>query len=702
MFFPKFGNLLFAFFSIWENKILNSQNAIRIILDFDTEGGYLCNRQHVDFDAQKQLQSYTLQSNCLTKFLRKMKKIKQTAILRIFLFCIASFSIQAQNGNVKCVISYDTKTTNYVRCAKGEERLLNEFDRIGMRKIEEEDSYTIKILANNDRETTISHIKTNRFPSWITVTAKTVIDKNGVKTYDRDGKLLTNIPHSPKALESYNAVKDLAAQNSFQNVPEFRRMRNDEMAELRGHGVKIKNYPDGKIHIRDNDKEVLYDSLNKVIENRQFEGKDLVFSLQQKFQTNRTGENQIYNLDNAAGYIQGKILNTDPISTTFGITNKSNNFIIAHSQGGLVARAVDRLYTLNPWLERRINGIVTFGTPHQGAQILNNTSMFSGFVDGSCTELTAGPAEEEVETRFWLDLITSGEEVRTILDPICKLLGGAAPLAFNDFTQPITEDYKVGAAPLASLNSFQSTANKVAFYGIEDDQNTVWRVMHNVLSKKPNEYEVFSADDDNDLVNKVNMNLLKYQNKVTLWQNQYNSLASQYCNWWQWILAPNHCIYVEITVNNSRNEAKTIRDQWQRGVNWWNSANDKYKTIIGANTYTPTGVTVYECDCSDYDYNGIAINSWSTSVTDPNDCVGNNWMQSCNLTGNNYQEMIANSLPSDGVVLVQSASNFPGCIYTKEMIGSNHQQMRNDSNTKDRLNELYDGQYGTYFYTSPR
>lgn len=218
-----------------------------------------------------------------------MKKFKQTAILRIFLFCIASFSIHAQNGHVKCVISYDTKTTNYVRCAKGEEGLLNDFDRIGMRKIEEEDSYTIKILANNDRETTISHIKSNRFPSSAKVAAKTVIDKKGVKTYDKEGNLLTNIPHSPKALESYKVVKSLTEQNVFQNVPEFRRMRNDQMSDLRDRGVKVKSYSDGKIHIRNNNKEVLYDSVNKVVENREFEGKDLSYSLQQKFQTNRSG-----------------------------------------------------------------------------------------------------------------------------------------------------------------------------------------------------------------------------------------------------------------------------------------------------------------------------------------------------------------------------------------------------------------------------
>ena len=45
---------MFSFSKIRENDFANSQNATRIILGFGTEGGYICNSQQVDFDAQKQ------------------------------------------------------------------------------------------------------------------------------------------------------------------------------------------------------------------------------------------------------------------------------------------------------------------------------------------------------------------------------------------------------------------------------------------------------------------------------------------------------------------------------------------------------------------------------------------------------------------------------------------------------------------------
>ncbi|MEM1120255.1 MAG: hypothetical protein AAGJ18_07380 [Bacteroidota bacterium] len=44
---------------------------------------------------------------------------------------------------------------------------------------------------------------------------------------------------------------------------------------------------------------------------------------------------------------------------------------------------------------------------------------------------------------------------------------------------------------------------------------------------------------------------------------------------------------------------------------------------------------------------------------------------------------------------------YPGAAQ-KEMDGSNHQQMRNDRNTKDRLNELWEGDYGFFFETAKK
>ncbi len=419
-------------------------------------------------------------------------------------------------------------------------------------------------------------------------------------------------------------------------------------------------------------------------------------------------EQQTYNLDNAAAYIHTKIAAADGINSTFGLTTKSNNFIIAHSQGGLVARSVDRLYTLNPWLERRINGIVTFGSAHQGAQIINSraNNLFPGFIDDACNDLTIGPIQEGINQNFLLRWFISASNVQNVLQPLCTVLSGTVPLAFTDFSQPISNDYMVGAPALADLNNFQSSVNKVAFYGIEDEQTQVWRVLTS-LKNKPNNYPAFEADDDTELLTAANENLLKYQTKVTYWQNQYNNLASAYCNWWTWLISPTFCVVNDATVNNRRDGALNTRNAWQQGVNWWVTGNDRFRLLTGALSYQPVTTISYECECHEYDYYGNPIDTWITHAPTPSDCqLMNTWngTVSCYSTGNTvtYDAYELVSKPSDGIVLAESASNFPGCNYTKEMIGSNHQQMRNDNNTKQRLLELFRGDYGFYFKTDAR
>ncbi|MFZ1454530.1 MAG: hypothetical protein WAT46_00705 [Saprospiraceae bacterium] len=53
---------------------------------------------------------------------------------------------------------------------------------------------------------------------------------------------------------------------------------------------------------------------------------------------------------------------------------------------------------------------------------------------------------------------------------------------------------------------------------------------------------------------------------------------------------------------------------------------------------------------------------------------------------------------SDGIVTETSAKAFPGA-YHMRMDGSNHQQMRNDSRTKDVLLQAYTNPLYIYFNT---
>lgn len=263
----------------------------------------------------------------------------------------------------------------------------------------------------------------------------------------------------------------------------------------------------------------------------------------------------------------------------------------------------------------------------------------------------------------------------------------------------------MGASVISEINSVQTQTQKVAFYGIENDP-IMWRMLYSLEEKQPNLFDPFTADPDSRLIGEVNRNLLIYQTKVIESQNEYNNLGSQYCPWWAWLTPPSaiYCTINDAAVNKKRKTQLDRRDAWTKGVNWWLNANNRYKAAVGAAEVVGTFSTAYECDCASYDGNGNQGNSWSGVASTPEECYsqgsydqGSGAYTNCYLgTPTTIVTYSVVDVPSDGLVQASSASGYPGAA-TKEMIGSNHQQMRNDSNTKDRLNELYYGIHGEYF-----
>ncbi len=401
---------------------------------------------------------------------------------------------------------------------------------------------------------------------------------------------------------------------------------------------------------------------------------------------------------------QDILVQGDVLSATYGVTDKSKNFIIGHSQGGIVARYLDKRYDEQPWLGRRFGGIVTFGTSHQGAIALNNAPLLQQIIADGCEGLLSGPIQEGISNNFLVSLLTSGFDVEAILEPACNFVGNTVvPILASDFVSPINQDYKVGAAVINEINSVQTQTNKVAFYGIENDP-IMWRMLFSLREKGPNLFPAFEADPDFRLINEANNNLLKYQLKVTQSQNEFNNLGSQYCTWWQWYLSPVGCGINDAIINHKRNVQLERRDAWTKGVNWWLDANNRFKAAVGATEAVGTTSTAYECDCTSYDGNGNLGFSWSSVASTPQECYsqgtydqGSGAYTNCYLgTPTTIVTYTFVDNPSDGLVLASSASGYPGAA-TKEMIGSNHQQMKNDTNTKDRLNELYNGNHGIYF-----
>ncbi len=274
-------------------------------------------------------------------------------------------------------------------------------------------------------------------------------------------------------------------------------------------------------------------------------------------------------------------------------------------------------------------------------------------------------------------------------------------------TQVINQDYKVGAPLLNDLNNFHasnfSMQNRVAFYGVESKADLLWREISSFIASKPEDQPAFQADNDQDFVDGKNDFLNRYAMKRDENRNQANWLQLRYgvpCGEWGWIFNFVNCLNYDDDYWRLHNKANA----YAQGIPYINGLNDKFKNLIGAYKNITEPTLLYECFCQENDYDGNVTSEYYTYAEN---CaaLGNGMTGGCNETSADpiVSEVLVGvvELDSDALVTVESQIAFPGADIRK-MDGSNHQQMRNDSNTKAALNALYDGDIQQYFFTSKK
>ncbi len=439
-------------------------------------------------------------------------------------------------------------------------------------------------------------------------------------------------------------------------------------------------------------------------------------------------ENAGGNMDGAATSLYNEIVSIgDPHCDANNIEDKTINFVIGHSQGGLVARAVDKIISEEGDDEdKRFGGIVTFGTPHQGAKVLENIddtgpNLAVEFAQDACDVLPEGPLEEALaELPFFIQLFIDNPTLQETVDGICSnIVETSIPMVLKSQTTGVTDDFHVGSPYLNALNEYESNIPMINFWGVEDEP-VAWRIASSYSLDNPDEEDAFEGDYDESVMNLVNDAIEHYQSKANEWYfiSENYSNGVNICSFFNWIIDPVHCgIFQVIDGIVGETDALAVRNAYIKGSHWLQNANNSFKTIIGAYNYVELTTSV--CNCILVDNQGNFIDD----VFPPAGCIPPNPNIICDLT-----ETIINapvSKPSDGVVLVESASNLPGASFfctTEEdfcldpdppssptpnfacfdLPGSNHGQMRNDSNTKFALKRLFDGEFGCYFKTEER
>lgn len=353
------------------------------------------------------------------------------------------------------------------------------------------------------------------------------------------------------------------------------------------------------------------------------------------------------------------------------------DFIIAHSMGGLVAREVGQV--INPTTGTKLfNGLITFGTPHQGAYIADllktQPERIQRKLTDACKKLAKGPVAEGISNMGVLGQVAVNFGFAgAITDAACKAgvaLGFPAAVAFakTGVEEQLTIEY---SGNIPDMN----TDHNVAFYGIEHGVNDHSLTARFIGAINSTEDMLYPDHEYTDMkgIEDINKQIDKY---TTWWLNWAAEAPSSQP--WTWFT-----------------DEDNIRDAYKEGVDWFDTLDPSWRELIGSSE-----TTLYNDDYCNCYFEGNYGDSFDLVCSGPCATLDCNY---CDYMETVY-EVIVTYKPSDGFILAESAMNGPGANYEPEfMDGSNHLQMKNDSNMEEAVEAIFEFGLGAdYFKTDKR
>jgi hypothetical protein len=413
-------------------------------------------------------------------------------------------------------------------------------------------------------------------------------------------------------------------------------------------------------------------------------------------------------LETAGSDLNDNIILKDGALHARGVTDFSNNFIIGHSQGGIVSRWADYELQNDPPSARRFYGLVTFGSPHGGAQVVNsrNDGLIGEMAEDACKAvLNAELALKLFKGKEIVSLFLDLQNFTVTVDNLCDNVPDVMPFVLGKLFTGASDGYAVGAGPLGELNGYSSSIHKAAFYGAEyakpaedptDTRFTSRQLLWRTLGSPPEEVSnapVFAANEDQARVDSANVLMAEYQAEyedavedVEGW-----NAAGIPCNPFMWLTHPVLCAIAEVTYNDDRERRDIFHDAWR----WSQGVDAQWKVIIGAKETLEVGGT---CECLSALCDEDVISPGE--VCDPILPPGISNAAECQAYAlanpaevelcewyTRYETFVRES---DGVVTANSASGYDGTP-TLRLDFANHFQLRNSEQTRDALLMLFGG-----------
>lgn len=369
------------------------------------------------------------------------------------------------------------------------------------------------------------------------------------------------------------------------------------------------------------------------------------------------------------------------------------SFAIAHSLGGIVGRSLRHMAYVESDLPAQFSGLVTFGTPHGGAKVVNN-SRNNGLADywlsDGCERLGNAELQDFISEKFLSDILLTNS-VSDIVEGVCGILSGTVLDKLMDgVRRPMAQSIRTGAPEIAMLKNHQDTIPAINVVGVEQEP-VFWRMLFSMRAHDSLAAErPFGLDEDQIGVDEIETAINSYRAKEQdhRWRMDWYASFARLSIYRGQILKAN-------IFNELRQLERAKYFAYRGATEWLNLANNNWKRVIGAR-YDSTFLDGYWCRC--IDENSPGLNVTFTHVSSWSDC-NSSGTSICTSYPNITTHTVNKA--NDGVVLLRSQSDWPGSIRLT-MLDANHMQMRNMDRTKEILTKLTEGYYGVYFRTKPK
>ncbi len=161
----------------------------------------------------------------------------------------------------------------------------------------------------------------------------------------------------------------------------------------------------------------------------------------------------------------------------------SQNIGIGHSMGGLVLRNLDRI---SPSSSRKINALITVGTPNSGAGIANSfedNSLYSAS-QKACNDLGAGPLTELFGIPWNVATLSFASAIGANLttNRICELFITNDLLSQYAGSAQARADLKMGSPLLSQIDNYSSSIPRLSMIA-QENSPVHWRLLSSTITR---------------------------------------------------------------------------------------------------------------------------------------------------------------------------------------------------------------------------